>query len=369
MEPITQYFLRDRYGSDLNRKNPLGSGGNVAVAYASLLKKMWGGEYSVLAPRLLKQTVATFAPQFDNSYQHDSQEFCSFLLDGIHEDLNRVKQKPYVEELEGFGMKDQKAAIESWRKHLLRHDSIIVDHCQGMHRSHLTCPQCGRESIKFDIFSSISLPLAAKKDRSTIQLSDCIEMFMEGEQLDERNAWYCPKCRRHVCALKMIALWSAPDILILHLKRFTFDTCMTSGGMLRSKVDDKVEFPIEGLDLTKYILGPVDPDAPPVYNLFGVSEHVGPTANSGHYTATVRNSIDGQWYRCNDSHVGGSSGEASITGGAYVLFYQRVKGLTRWAGMEKVMKEQGINPYGGLEIDKDGFKKVKSKKGKKQKGR
>ena len=365
MEPITQFFLRDSYMKELNRQNPLGSGGNVAMAYGNLIKSMWSGDYSVLAPRSLKQTVAAFAPQFDNSYQHDSQEFCQFLMDGLHEDLNRVKKKPYVEELEGFGMDDQKAAMESWRKHLLRHDSIFVDHCQGMHRSHLTCPQCGRESIKFDVFSSISLPLATKKTHSSIQLEDCIERFMEGEQLDEKNAWYCPNCRRHVCALKMIALWSAPDVLILHLKRFQFENCMTSGGMLKSKVDDTVQFPIEGLDLTKYILGPVDPDAPPVYKLFGVSEHAGYTANSGHYTATVRNSVDGQWYRCNDSQVGVTSGEAAVTGGAYLLFYQRTKGTSKWAGMDKVMKEANVNPYGGLQID--GFEQVKSKTRKKKK--
>ena len=362
IEPLTQYFLQDKYSVEINRRNPLGSGGNVVTAYASLLKKMWSGEYSILAPRLLKQTVANFAPQFDNSYQHDSQEFCQFLMDGIHEDLNRVKNKPYVEELEGFGMEDEWTAIESWRKHLLRHDSIIVDHCQGMHRSHLTCPHCGRESIKFDVYSSISLPLVTFKDQKVINLEDCIEKFMEGEQLDERNAWYCPSCRKHVCALKMIALWSVPDILVLHLKRFTFDTCLISGGMLRSKIDAVIEFPIEGLDLTEYVLGPVDESAPPVYKLFGVSEHTGPTANSGHYTATVRNSIDDQWYRCNDSHVGRTSGEASMTGGAYVLFYQRTKGLSKWGGMHKVMIDQSIDPYGGLETDQEGFKQVKAKK-------
>lgn len=368
IEPLTQFFLQEKYSKDLNKRNPLGSGGNVAVAYASLLKKMWAGKHSILVPRLLKQTVANFAPQFDNSYQHDSHEFCQFLMDGLHEDLNRVKTKPYVEELEGFGMEDSKAAIESWRKHLLRHDSIIVDHCQGMHRSHLTCPQCGRESIKFDIYSSISLPLPTEKNRvtGTIKLEDCIEKFMEAEQLDERDAYYCPSCRRHVCALKLIALWSVPDILILHLKRFTFDTCMLSGGMLRSKVDNTVEFPINGLDLTKNVLGPIDPDAPPIFNLFGVSEHSGPTANSGHYTATIRNSVDGQWYRCNDSHVGLTSGEASITGGAYLLFYQRAKGITKWGGMHKVMKELGIDPYGGMDpIGGEGFRQVKIKKKKK----
>ena len=381
IEPLTQYFLQETFAKDLNKRNPLGSGGNVAIAYASLLKKMWNGQYSVLVPRLLKQTVASFAPQFDNSYQHDSHEFCQFLMDGLHEDLNRVKTKPYVEELEGYGMKDEIAALESWRKHLLRHDSVIVDNCQGMHRSHLTCPQCGRESIKFDVYSSISLPLPQNKATVTnkaknnssgppIKLEDCIEKFMEAEQLDERDAYYCPNCRRHVCALKLIALWTVPDILILHLKRFTFDTCMLSGGMLRSKIDTTVEFPINGLDLTKEVLGPIDPDAPPIYNLFGVSEHTGPTANSGHYTATVRNSIDNQWYRCNDGHVGRTSGEASITGGAYLLFYKRAKGNCRWGGLYRVMKDRGIDPYDGMNPivapDEDNFVPVVKNSGKKR---
>ena len=29
--------------------------------------------------------------------QHDSQELLAFLLDGLHEDLNLVKEKPYVD--------------------------------------------------------------------------------------------------------------------------------------------------------------------------------------------------------------------------------------------------------------------------------
>eukprot|EP00980_Cylindrotheca_fusiformis_P028571 scaffold22612_cov138-Cylindrotheca_fusiformis.AAC.5 len=368
MEPLTQYFLNGSYAKDLNRKNPLGSGGRVATAYAALLKEAWSGKYSALAPRMLKQTVASFAPQFNNSYQHDSQEFCQFLMDGLHEDCNRVKSKPYVEELEGFGMDDAKAAIETWRKHLLRHDSIIVDRCQGMHRSHLTCPKCGRESIKFDAFSTISLPLASDKHDSGMDLQFCIEKFLEGEQLDELNAWYCPGCKKHVCALKMIALWSVPDILILHLKRFTFDHCAIRNDVIRSKINETVRFPIERLDLSKHVLGPIDEDAPPVYRLCAVSEHMGPTANSGHYTATVRNCKDGRWHRYNDAHVGETTADAAVNGGAYLLFYQRAKGSARWAGMEKVMNERNVEPHGGLTTDQDGFTKVTSKHKKKKHG-
>lgn len=354
IELLSQYFLQDDFMRDLNRANPLGSGGNVAQAYSHLLKSMWGGEYATLAPRRLKQTVAAFTPQFDNSYQHDTQEFCQFLMDGLHEDTNRVQTKPYVEELEGIGMKDAEAAQQSWQKHLLRHDSVIVDHCQGMHRSHLTCPRCGRESIKFDVYSSLSVPVVTdrKTQNSRVTLYDCLDQFMEGEQLDERNAWYCPKCRQHVCALKMIALWTAPDVLIIHLKRFTFTSVINSNSMLRSKIDDTIDFPIEGLDLSKYLLGPIDDNAKPIYSLLGVAEHQGPTANSGHYTATVRNSVNGQWYRCNDSHVGQTYGEAAITGGAYVLFYQRTTGSAKWGGMVR-----------------DGFVPVESKKNKKKKNK
>lgn len=75
--PISSFFLKDQYTVDLNTKNPLGSGGHVAAAYASLEKKIWGGEYSVLVPRMLKQTVANFAPQFDNSYQVGYQKSCT----------------------------------------------------------------------------------------------------------------------------------------------------------------------------------------------------------------------------------------------------------------------------------------------------
>lgn len=100
-----------------------------------------------------------------------------------------------------------------------------------------------------------------------------------------------------------------------------------------------------------------------ISQLFGVSEHSGATANSGHYTATVRNSQDGHWYRYNDSHVGSSSGDASVTGGAYLLFYQREKNTSRWAGMEKVIENAGTP-----EVDADGFTEVKVKTKKKKKG-
>jgi hypothetical protein len=106
------------------------------------------------------------------------------------------------------------------------------------------------------------------------------------------------------------------------------------------------------------LLFPDSANPPP--QLFGVSEHTGLTANSGHYTATVRNSKDGNWYRYNDSHVG-TTCEPVVTGGAYLLFYRQVKGSLRWAGMEKQMMDQHNNECNfnstQTEVDSEGFGK------------
>ena len=54
----------------------------------------------------------------------------SFLLDGLHEDLNKVKQKTYTESKDSDGRPDDEVAEEMWKYHKARNDSVIVDVCQ-----------------------------------------------------------------------------------------------------------------------------------------------------------------------------------------------------------------------------------------------
>lgn len=54
----------------------------------------------------------------------------AFLLDGLHEDLNRVKFKPYIKSKDADGRPDEEVADEYWANHIARNDSIIVDVCQ-----------------------------------------------------------------------------------------------------------------------------------------------------------------------------------------------------------------------------------------------
>ncbi|XP_063090618.1 ubiquitin carboxyl-terminal hydrolase 32-like [Cavia porcellus] len=57
-------------------------------------------------------TIAKYAPRFNGFQQQDSQELLAFLLDGLHEDLNRVHEKPYVELKDSDGRPDWEVAAE-----------------------------------------------------------------------------------------------------------------------------------------------------------------------------------------------------------------------------------------------------------------
>lgn len=102
------------------------------------------------------------APAFSGYAQHDSQELLAFLLDGLHEDLNRVLKKPYVEKPEWEGG-DRKAlvklATDTWEGYMKRNDSVIVDLFQGQYKSTLVCPECGKVSnLLYEVLLPISSP-------------------------------------------------------------------------------------------------------------------------------------------------------------------------------------------------------------------
>ncbi|XP_010267386.1 PREDICTED: ubiquitin carboxyl-terminal hydrolase 9-like isoform X2 [Nelumbo nucifera] len=163
--PLLEYFLQD-YNEEINKQNPLGLHGELAVAFGELLRKLWSSGRTPIAPRAFKGKLARFAPQFSGYNQHDSQELLAFLLDGLHEDLNRVKQKPYIEVKDADGRPDEEFAKECWQNHKARNDSIIVDVCQGQYKSTLVCPVCRKVSVTFDPFMYLSLPLPSTVTRT-----------------------------------------------------------------------------------------------------------------------------------------------------------------------------------------------------------
>ncbi|KYO32208.1 ubiquitin carboxyl-terminal hydrolase 32 isoform X3 [Alligator mississippiensis] len=158
-QPLTQYFISGRHLYELNRTNPIGMKGHMAKCYGDLVQELWSGTQKNIAPLKLRWTIAKYAPRFNGFQQQDSQELLAFLLDGLHEDLNRVHDKPYVELKDSDGRPDWEVAAEAWENHLRRNRSIVVDLFHGQLKSQVKCKTCGHISVRFDPFNFLSLPL------------------------------------------------------------------------------------------------------------------------------------------------------------------------------------------------------------------
>jgi len=154
--------------NDINTNNVLGHKGKVATEWASLMQSMWSKKYKVVVPLTFKKTIGEFAPQFMGYSQQDSQELLGFLLDGIHEDLNSVQDKPYCTKLEVGNRELSEVAQESWGQHLSRNQSIIVRNMHGLLKSRVECPECTRVSVTFDPYSTLSVPIPSKDTKLQI---------------------------------------------------------------------------------------------------------------------------------------------------------------------------------------------------------
>eukprot|EP00922_Rhytidocystis_sp_ex-Travisia-forbesii_P049489 GHVS01073651.1.p1 GENE.GHVS01073651.1~~GHVS01073651.1.p1 ORF type:complete len:995 (-),score=94.92 GHVS01073651.1:22-3006(-) len=160
--PLTEFFLTNQFERDINKVNVIGTGGKLANCYARFLQEMFCKykEGDAFAPRELKAVIGHYHEQFEGYLQQDSQELLAFLLDGLHEDLNRVKSRPTTKAVEGSDeSQNRRIAEESWKRHKMRNDSVVVDMFQGQYRSRLECPDCSTVSLVFDPFMYLTVPV------------------------------------------------------------------------------------------------------------------------------------------------------------------------------------------------------------------
>merc|ERR1719193_304849 len=152
-------------------------------------------------------------------------------------------------------------------------------------------------------------------ESATVQLASCLDAFTEEEVLTEDNAWYCSKCSKFQTATKKIDLWRLPDLLVIHLKRFSFDR------VFRQKINSLVNFPLKSLDLKAWVSPNCKLNQSTTYDLYGASMHSG-GLGGGHYTAYVQSLVSGDWYHMNDSSASTTRDEDTQSPAAYLLFYR-----------------------------------------------
>ena len=144
---LMTYFHDRKHLEELNRDNPLGMGGELAESFGRLVQTLWRPKLASLCPRSFKEKIGRFAPRFLGYQQQDSQEFLNEMLDVLHEDVNRVVEKPYVEEPDDDDVAKltyEVAARDAWDRYLLRNRSVIVDLFQGQLKSEKQCCACGK---------------------------------------------------------------------------------------------------------------------------------------------------------------------------------------------------------------------------------
>ncbi|KAM3660629.1 ubiquitin carboxyl-terminal hydrolase 43 [Ammospiza maritima maritima] len=168
-------------------------------------------------------------------------------------------------------------------------------------------------------------------------LDECFQLYTKEEQLAPDDAWRCPHCKVPQQGTVKLSLWTLPDILIIHLKRFR------QVAEQRHKLTTLVRFPLRGLDMAPHVAQRGQPGGqllgrwvpwqptlclPPgcprdhLYDLYAVCNHHG-SMQGGHYTAFCCNALDGRWYSYDDSRVEWVREAEVSTRSAYILFYQR----------------------------------------------
>lgn len=306
---MAEYFNNNYYMDDINRSNILGHKGEVAEEFGVIMKALWAGLYKYISPRDFKITIGKINDQFSGCDQQDSQELLLFLMDGLHEDLNKADNRKRYKEEENDHLDDVAAADVAWSKHKALNESIIVALFQGQFKSTVQCLTCHRKSRTFETFMYLSLPLAST---SKCSLQDCLRLFSKEERLTDNNKVFCRHCKAHRDSTKKLEIWKIPPILLVHLKRFSYE------GRWKQKLQTSVDFPLDSLDLCQYVIGPKQNLKK--YSLFGVSNHYG-GLDGGHYTAYCKNVLKQRWFKFDDHEVSELSTSSVRSSAAYILFY------------------------------------------------
>lgn len=287
---------------------------NIIKEWNDLRNVMWSNNGTVSPNRFVNnvQKVAREKKRelFTGWSQNDMPEFLLFMIDCFHNSLSRkihIKISGKIENnVDNLAVKCYSMLKDVYSKEY----SEIMDLFYGIYVSVLASMD-GKidHTINPESFFVLDLPIPQKDN---ITLYDCFDLFTKCEVLSGNNAWHNEKTNQKEDVKKQITFWNFPKILVITLKRFSYD------GM--NKIDNLIDFPLKDLDLSKYVAGYNSSSY--VYDLYGVCNHIG-NVYMGHYTAFVKNSMD-EWVHYNDSSVEIVKNKKMIlTPTAYCLFYRK----------------------------------------------
>lgn len=287
------------------------------------LRKTMQTQNGILSPNRFVHMVQQMAKQkqrdlFTGWAQNDMSEFLLFLVECMHNSISR----PLHIQINGTpeNSMDTRATIcYTMLQNIYKKDySKVLDIFYGMYVTEILDVDKKIVSAKPEHYFILDLQLFTRqqtsdrtyKDIVCNNIYDCFDIFTTPEILEGENQWFNDTTQEKQTVYKQTAFWNFPDVLVIILKRFSPDG---------KKLQNLIEFPLEGLDLSKYVTGYKAETY--VYDLFGVCNHMG-NVMGGHYTAFVKNT-ENQWRHYNDQIVEEVSTREIISPKAYCLFYRK----------------------------------------------
>ena len=310
---LHDYILHDKYLLDINTSTSTMKG-TLIKAFGALICDMWSPSAEpgrATKTSSFRSEFQRFSPRFMGHLQQDAQEFLRCLLEGLHEDVTRIKILPKSNTTDLVTRADTTQQSSDVLSPFLCHDSSMFgDIFAGQLQSTLLCTVCGHESVSLEPFWDLSLPIPSKTEQ--VQLQDCFDLFTMKEVLIGNDMPTCFKCQTQQKCTKTLALRKLPHVMVLHLKRFAPNERMCG------KIQTPVQLPGNEIDLSRYSTS----QSPCQYRFYGIISHSG-TSSSGHYMAYCKYPYEPKWYQYNDSRVCVVSQCDAVSSEAYVLFLER----------------------------------------------
>jgi ubiquitin carboxyl-terminal hydrolase 8 len=312
---LTDYFLSRKFLDDNDENNKRKKEYKLLNSYINLLINMWETN-QLIKPKSFLESLSTQIVKYSRLQQQDSHECLMYILDNIHKALSYEIEVCISGNPKNKSDKLIKQSLESWKSFYENDFSYIIELFTGMVYNKITClsEKCEFEENIFEPYNCLSLDIPFSNSDVTVDIHTCLEKhFQDNEKI---KSWKCEKCKLNGCNKKS-NLWSLPDNLIIQLKRFN-----NEGSNKLNKISKQVQFPIDDLNLTKYISQDKNDPNNYIYSLYAVNYHSG-SLNSGHYWSCCKN-LDDSWYLFNDGHVTKFNPENDVLyKDAYLLFYYR----------------------------------------------
>ncbi|XP_016301169.1 ubiquitin carboxyl-terminal hydrolase 2-like, partial [Sinocyclocheilus anshuiensis] len=185
-QSLRDYCLHNYHRRDLNNNNRTNTA--LMEEFAKLIQTMWTSSSSeAVSPSEFKTQIQRYAPRFVGYNQQDAQEFLRFLLDGLHNEVNRVTVRPRGNMEDFDHLPDEEKGKKMWAKYLEREDSKIVgsavynlyavsNHSGTTMGGHYTAYCCNPENGEWYTYNDSRVtPMSASQVRS----SDAYVLFYE----------------------------------------------------------------------------------------------------------------------------------------------------------------------------------------------